>query len=104
VRFLLALLLLAPLAGCGPVQSTSALIDADVEIEGARAAGAATSATYEFTSAEAYLHKAREESGYAQYESAITYASRARELAKSARQKAIAASNRDPKDQQDGAP
>jgi uncharacterized OsmC-like protein len=95
VRFLLALLLLAALAGCGPVQSTSALIDADVEIEGARAAGAATAAPYEFHSAEAYLHKAREKSGYAQYEAAITYASRARELAKDARKKAIAASNRD---------
>ena len=95
MRFLLALLLLAPLAGCGPVQSTSALIDADVEIEGARAAGAATGAAYEFTSAEAYLHKAREQSGYAQFESAITYASRARELAKDARKKAIAASNKD---------
>jgi hypothetical protein len=98
VRPLLALPLLALLAGCGPVQSTGALIDADVEIEGARAAGAAAAAPYEFTSAEAYLHKAREESGYAQYESAITYATRARELAKDARKKAIAASNRDQKE------
>jgi hypothetical protein len=98
VRSLLALPLLALLAGCGPVQSTGALIDADVEIEGARAAGAAAAAPYEFTSAEAYLHKAREESGYAQYESAITYATRARELAKDARKKAIAASNRDQKE------
>lgn len=98
MRSLLALPLLALLAGCGPVQSTGALIDADVEIEGARAAGAASAAPYEFTSAEAYLHKAREESGYAQYESAITYATRARELAKDARKKAIAASNRDQKE------
>lgn len=98
MRSLLALPLLALLAGCGPVQSTGALIDADVEIEGARAAGAASAAPYEFTSAEAYLHKAREESGYAQYESAITYATRARELAKDARKKALAASNRDQKE------
>ena len=98
MRLLLALVPLAVLAGCGPIQSTGALIDADVEIEGARAAGAATGAAYEFTSAEAYLHKAREQSGYAQYESAITYASRARELAKEARKKALAASNRDEKE------
>jgi len=95
VRFLLALLLLAPLAGCGPVQSTSALIAADVEIEGARAAGAATAAPYEFTSAEAYLHQARETSGYAQYEAAIGYATRATELAKEARKKALAAGAKD---------
>lgn len=94
MRSLLALLLLAALAGCGPVQSTSALIDADVELEGARAAGAATAAPYEFTSAEAYLHKAREKSGYAQYQAAIDYANRSRELAQEARKKAAAASNR----------
>jgi len=91
----LALFLLAPLAGCGPIQSTGALIDADVEIEGARAAGAATAAPYEFHSAEAYLHKARMLAGRAQYESATTYASKARELAKDAHKKAAAASQRD---------
>ena len=93
MRLLLALPVLALLAGCGPIQSTGALIDADVEIEGARAAGAATAAPYEFTSAEAYLHKAREQSGYSQYEAAIDFASKARELAKEARKKATAASN-----------
>jgi hypothetical protein len=95
VRLLLALILLAPLAGCGPVQTTGALIDADVELEGARAAGAASSAPYEFTAAEAYLHKAREKSGYAQYEAAVTFAQKARELAKAARQKAAGASARE---------
>ena len=85
--------MLALLAGCGPIQSTGALIDADVELEGARAAGAAAAAPYEFTSAEAYLHKAREQAGYAQYEASIDFASKARELAKDARKKAVAASN-----------
>lgn len=93
MRFLLAMLVLASLAACGPVQTTSALIDADVELEGARAAGAAGAAPYEFTSAEAYLHQAREASSYSQYESAIGYANRARDLAKEARRKAAAASN-----------
>lgn len=95
MRFLLAIFMLAATAACGPVQSTSALIDADVELEGARAAGAATAAPYEFHSAEAYLHKAREKSGYAQYEAAIDLAARAREFAKDARKKAAAASNRE---------
>ena len=94
MRLLVALVLLASLAGCGPIQSTGALIDADVEIEGARAAGAVTSATYEFTSAESYLHKARQLYGYSQYEAAIDFASKAREFAKDARKKALAASNR----------
>jgi hypothetical protein len=94
VRLLLVLSALATLAGCGPIQSTSALIDADVQLEAARAAGAATSAPYEFIAAEAYLHKAREEAGYAQYEASTDFATRAHELAKAARQKAVNASNR----------
>lgn len=95
MRLLLVLAALATLAGCGPIQSTSALIDADVAFEAARTAGAATSAPYEFTAAEAYLHKAREEAGYAQYEAATDFANRARDLSKVARQKAVEASNRE---------
>ncbi|MBK9519003.1 MAG: DUF4398 domain-containing protein [Anaeromyxobacter sp.] len=91
MRSLLALPVLALLAGCGPVQSSRALVAADVEIEGARSAGAATAAPYELTAAEAYLHKAREQSGYAQYESATTFATRAAELAREAHKKAAAA-------------
>jgi hypothetical protein len=98
VRLLLALVGLTFVAGCGPIQSTSALIDADVEIEGARAAGAATSATFEFTTAEAYLKKARELAGYSQYENAAVFAGKAREIAKEARVKALAASNRTDKE------
>ncbi len=95
MRFLLALPALAlALAGCGPIQSTGALIDADVEIEAARSAGAANVAPYEFTSAEAYLHKAREVAGYARYEAATEFASKARDIAIEAKKKAIAASNR----------
>lgn len=94
MRLVLALIALAPLAGCGPIQSTSALIDADVEIEAARAAGAGANAPYEFTSAEAYLHKAREVAGRAQYEASSEFASRAAGFAKAARKKAIDASNK----------
>ncbi len=91
---LLALVVLAAVVGCGPIQSTAALIDADVEVEAARAAGAPQSSPYEFTGAEAYLRKAREVSGRAQYEAAAKFAEKARDLAREARKNALAASNK----------
>ncbi len=94
MRLVLAPLALATLAACGPIQSTAALIDADVEIEAARAAGAAQASPYEFTGAEAYIKKAREVSGRAQYEAATRFASKAVELAKEARKNAVASSNK----------
>lgn len=95
MRLLLALPALAVLAGCGPIQSTAALIDADVAIEAARAAGAPQAAPYEFSGAEVYLQKAREVSGRSQYETATKFAARARDLAREARNNAIAATNRE---------
>ena len=95
MRILLALPALALLAGCGPIQSTAALIDADVALESARAAGAPQTSPYEFTGADAYLHKAREVSGRAQYEAATRFAGKARDLANEAKKNAIAASNRE---------
>ncbi len=94
MRLVLAVAALALVAGCGPIQSTASLIDADVEVEAARAAGAATSSPYEFTAAEAYLHKAREVAGRAQYEASAEFAGKARDLAKEARKNASAASNK----------
>lgn len=94
MRLLVAFLTFATLAGCGPVQSTTALIDADVEVEGARSAGAQTAAPYEYTTAEAYLHKARELAGYSHYEASTDFAIKARETAKDAKVKALAASNK----------
>jgi hypothetical protein len=95
-RLALALLALAAGVGCGPIQSTPALIDADVAVEAARSAGAATTAPYEFTSAEQYLRKAREEAGYAQYQATTDFAIKARDLARDAREKALNASNKAP--------
>ena len=95
MRLVLALPALAVLAGCGPIQSTAALIDADVAVESARAAGAPQTSPYEFVAAEAYLQKAREVSGRAQYEAATKFAVRARDLAGEARKNAIAATNRE---------
>ncbi len=94
MRIPLATLAFVALAGCGPIQSTAALIDADVAIEAARAAGAPQTSPYEFTGAEAYLDKAREVSGRAQYEAASTFAGKARDLANEARKNALAASNK----------
>lgn len=92
MRRLLAPLAFVLLAACGPVRSTRALVGADVEIEAAKTAGAEKRALYELTAAEAYLHKAREEAGYAQYEVSARYAERARELARAAKEKSVAAS------------
>ena len=100
MRLLLALLLVAPLAGCAS-QFTVARIDAEVAVEGARAAGAASTATYEFTGAEAYLHEAKLKAGYAQYEAAVAFARKSQALADQAKQKAISTSNKAPRD--DGA-
>jgi hypothetical protein len=94
VRLALATIALATLAACGPVQSTAKLIDAEVEIEAARAAGAAQSSTYEYVSAQAYFSKARELEGYARYEAAVKIAGKSLEYAKAARKNALAASNR----------
>jgi hypothetical protein len=94
VRLVLAVLALAALAACGPIQSTAALIDADVELDAARAAGAAKTSTYEYAAAEAYLHKAREVEGRSRYEAATRLARKSQELAKLARKNAGAASTR----------
>ena len=95
MRLVLASLALATLAACGPIQSTAALIDADVAVQAARSAGAAQTSPYEYTSAEAYLHKARECSGRSQYETATRLANKATALAQEARKNAAASGNRD---------
>ena len=94
MRLAIATIALATLAACGPIQSTAKLIDAEVEIEAARAAGAPQSSTYEFVAAEAYYAKARELEGRARYESAAKEAVKATDFAKAARKNALAASNR----------
>lgn len=71
--------------GCGPVQSTSLIMDADVQLEASKKADAPKYAPYEYTLADAYLHKAREEVGYADYEVAIDFAQKALDNAKKAK-------------------
>ena len=84
--FLLGVILLG--SGCGPVISSYLLIGADAELAGARAAEAEKYASYEYIAASEYLHKAKEEYGYADYGPAIDFAWKAQELAKKGTTKA----------------
>jgi len=94
VRVLTALPLVAALAACGPIRSTSSLIAADVEVEAASTAGAQKTAVYEYTAAEAYLHQARVAAGYAQYQASEEYADKALRFAQEAKKKAMAATGK----------
>lgn len=76
-------------SGCGPIQSTSYLLDADVALQSAKTAGADKYAPYEYTSAALYLHKAREEVGYSDFEVAVAFAQKASKYANEAREKAM---------------
>ena len=91
LRVAIAALALAALGltGCGPIQSTSLILDADTQLEAARAADGPKFAPYEYTLADAYLHKAREEQGYADYEVCIDFAQKALDNAKKAKDIAV---------------
>jgi len=77
------------LGACGPTQSTAIIMDADVQLEAARAADAPKLAPYEYTAGEAYLKKAREEQGYADFDVSIDFARKARKFSTEAREKAM---------------
>lgn len=75
--------------GCGPIGYTVTVLDATEAVEEARQAGAATTAPYEYYYAHAFLDKAREEAGEAEYQNSIelsdtarTFGQRARDLAR----------------------
>ena len=77
--------------GCGPIEYLSQVSNrAAAAVAAAKLAQADRYAPYEYTAAEEYLHKAREEGGYAQYQDAIEYGRRAEELANRARAMSIA--------------
>jgi len=85
------LLPLLAVCACGPVESTSVILDAEGACRAAEVehAGDVPEAAYYYHSAKQYLEKAKEEQGYADFEIAIDYGRKALELAKKAR--AIAA-------------
>ena len=78
--------------GCGPILSTVLIQQAATELEGAKAAHAEIHAPYEYTGAELYLEKAKEQQGYAEFAPAVDFAYKARELAKRGKDKALAKS------------
>lgn len=78
------LLALLALGACGPISSTTHLLDAREPFEAARREGAETFAPYEFTKAEIYLRKSKELQGYSDYEQAVRFADKARAMAEEA--------------------
>jgi hypothetical protein len=87
VAFLLATL---TAGGCGPIEYLNQVASkAASAVAAAKQAEADRYAPYEYTAAEEYLHKAREEGGYAEYQVAIEYGRRAEDLANRARAIAI---------------
>jgi hypothetical protein len=76
--------------GCGPVEYINQVsVKAAGAVSAAKLAQADRYAPYEFTAAEEYLHKAREEAGYAEYQYAIEFGRKAEELANKGRAIAV---------------
>jgi hypothetical protein len=76
------------LASCGPTRSSTLIVEASAEVAAAQTAQAPSFAPYEYVAAEGYLHKAREEQSYADFEVSEKLAKKARDCAKLARTKA----------------
>ncbi len=88
IAALLAVLLVISL-GCGPVESTSLIVQSDTALQGAKTADSEKKSPYEYYAAEQYLHKAREKWGTSDFEYAIDYAKDARDLAKKASERSL---------------
>ena len=91
IPVVLAVAVCSAVSACGPLQSTAYLLDAEVQIEAARTAGADKLAPYEWTAANLYIHKAREEVGDSDFETGVDYAGKAQKFAREAREKSLAA-------------
>jgi hypothetical protein len=76
--------------GCGPIEYLNQVgSKASSAVAAAKLAQADRYAPYEYTLAEEYLHKAREEAGYAQYQDSIEFGRKAEEAAHRARAIAV---------------
>jgi len=72
----------ALVVGCGPIEYLNQVTNkASSAVAAAKAAHGDKYAPYEMTAAQEYLHKAREEAGYAEYQDAIEYGRKSEELA-----------------------
>ena len=87
-RLLASSIAVAGLIACGPVRSTSTIIDAAAELNAAETAQGREMSPYEMVAAEAYLHKAREEQSYSDFEVSEALAQRAKDCARVARARA----------------
>ena len=79
-------------SGCGPMISGVKILRARVSISEAETAGARFNALYEYTAADEYFKKAREEHAYSEFWTARRYADKAIFYAEQAREKAEIAS------------
>jgi hypothetical protein len=78
-------------AGCGPIEYINQVgIKAASAVSAAKLAQADRYAPYEYTCAEEYLHKAREDAAYAEYEDAIEFGRKAELQANKGRAIAVA--------------
>jgi hypothetical protein len=66
------------------------LVEATAEVAAAETSNAPKFSPFEYVAAEEYLHKAREEQSYSEFETAETLATKARDCARLARAKAEA--------------
>ncbi|MCK6548541.1 DUF4398 domain-containing protein [Myxococcota bacterium] len=82
---LLPLAAIVAIVGCGPVQSGTLIVDAQAELAAAQTAGGDRHAPFEYVAAEEYLHKAREEQSYADFEVSVEFARKARTCARAAK-------------------
>ncbi len=77
-------------AGCGPIEYVNTVTrGASSAVDAARAANAAKYSPYWWTRAVEYLHKAREEAGYADFQAANRFGRLAEEAAIRAREEAL---------------
>ncbi len=79
-RLLFVMATLLAVAGCGPISSTTHLIDARDQFKVAKREEAKTFAPYEYTKAELYLRKAKELQGYSEYQQSMVFAIRAKDM------------------------
>ena len=83
--------LLVSVVGCGPIEYINQVgIKAASAVSAAKLAQADRLAPYEYTAAEEYLHKAREEAAYAGYQEAIEFGRKAEEMANKGRAISVA--------------
>jgi hypothetical protein len=92
-----ALVLVLASSACGPFQYINQVTRrASSHVAAAEAAGGEKYAPYEYTTAVLYLHKAREEEGYAHHQAAVRFGRKAEEMAKKAREIALEQSGLEP--------